>query len=316
MMKIIELSYPHTLAEEHLPNTVCAIGFFDGVHQGHQQVIQTAVMEAQKREMESAVITFHPHPSVVLKQGQQHVKYITPLREKQEILQQLNVDRLYVITFNKKLSSLLPEEFIHHFIIGLNIKHVVAGFDFTYGHKGLGNMENIDQFSKGFFTHTTIAKIKNNNEKISSTNIRRLLKSGNISHVNTLLGRPFRTTGKVIKGDERGRTIGYPTANIEVNRDVLLPSPGVYAVQVSTGNNTYNGMANLGIRPTFETEQHELSLEVHLLDFADNLYGTELMVDWFSFIREEQKFQSVEDLINQIEQDELEVREYFKKQIR
>lgn len=312
MMKIIELSYPHTLNVESIPPTAGAIGFFDGIHRGHQQVIKTAVNFAQKNEMESAVITFHPHPSVVLNKDQQHIKYITPRREKVEILKQLNVDRLYIIAFNKQLSSLFPEEFIDHFMIGLNIKHVVAGFDFTYGYKGQGNMKNIDEFSKGFFTHTTISKIENNNEKISSTKIRLLLSKGLITDVNTLLGRPLRTIGRVISGDERGRTIGYPTANIDVNEDALLPSSGVYAVQVIINNKNYYGMANLGLRPTFQTDQHEPSLEVHVLDFKGNLYGTELIVDWISFIRDEQKFQSVDELMNQLKKDESRIRMFFK----
>src|SRR5690625_2151358 len=144
--------------------------------------------------MESAVITFHPHPSVVLKKGTKHVKYIAPMSEKKAILESLDVDRLYVITFNKPLSSLSPEVFIDHFITGLNIKHLVAGFDFTYGYKGKGNMENIAQFTKGHFTYTTIPKVEYQGEKISSTKIRQYMENGNIQAVNTLLGRDRKST--------------------------------------------------------------------------------------------------------------------------
>src|SRR5690625_3962912 len=216
MMETIELTYPHSLTEANLPETVCAIGFFDGVHRGHQQVIQTAITEAKNKRMESAVITFHPHPSVVLQNGHGEVKYITPLREKQEILQKLHIDRLYIITFDKQLSSLLPEKFINHFIIGLNIKHVVAGFDFSYGYKGQGNMQTIEKYSKCFFTHTTIDKVESQGEKISSTKIRQCLHNHQIEDANALLGRPFKTSGTVVVGDKRGHTIGYPTANIDM----------------------------------------------------------------------------------------------------
>src|SRR5690625_826388 len=131
-MKIIKLSYPHQLVKEKIPETVCAIGFFDGVHLGHQKVIKTAVQYAKEHDLQSAVLTFFPHPKVVLSNGEQTVKYITPPIEKQRALKQLGVDCLYTVTFNKDLSSLLPKQFIDHFIIGLNIKHLVAGFDFTY----------------------------------------------------------------------------------------------------------------------------------------------------------------------------------------
>src|SRR5699024_2637469 len=137
-MRTIKLTYPHILTIEELPETERAIGFFDGIHKGHQKVIKTAIKTTKANQMESGVITFHPHPSVVLDKEQPQVKYITPMRRKQEILQQLGVDRLYVISFNHELASLTPQQFIDHFIIGLNIKHLVAGFDFTYGHKGQG----------------------------------------------------------------------------------------------------------------------------------------------------------------------------------
>src|SRR5699024_2847428 len=129
------------LHKEELPETVSAIGFFDGIHKGHQKVIKTAVKKAKENNMESAVITFHPHPTVVLKKNIGDVKYITPLEEKQEIIKSLNVDRLYIITFNKELSKLSPKEFVKHFLLNLHIKHVVAGFDYSYGFKGEGTME-------------------------------------------------------------------------------------------------------------------------------------------------------------------------------
>ncbi|WP_164668953.1 riboflavin biosynthesis protein RibF [Virgibacillus doumboii] len=310
-MRTIELTYPHSLLLDDLPETVAAIGFFDGIHKGHQKVIKTAVSKAKEDNMESAVITFHPHPSVVLKKDTQHVKYITPLRQKQEILQKLDVDRLYIITFNKELSSLEPQQFIDHFIIGLKIKHLVAGFDFSYGHKGKGNMEVIKDHARGSFEYTTIGKVEMDDVKISSTKIREFLQNGKVEQANQFLGRALTVHGIVVEGDKRGRKIGYPTANIEVNPDALLPKPGIYAVKVLYKNEVYEGMASLGYNPTFTPERNNLSAEVNIFDYNNDLYGEELQVEWHRYIRDEVKFNSAEELIDQIADDEKRIRNYF-----
>ncbi|MFD2628429.1 riboflavin biosynthesis protein RibF [Oceanobacillus kapialis] len=310
-MRTFELTYPHSMVLNELPETVSAIGFFDGIHKGHQKVIQTAVNEAKDRGMESAVITFHPHPSVVLKKDVQHVKYITPIREKQEILQKLDVDRLYIIQFNKELAALSPQAFVDHFLKGLHIKHVIAGFDFSYGHKGKGNMQTIEEHANGVFSTTQVDKVVLDGEKISSTKIRSLLKEGRLEEVTNLLGRPLSVSGTVVKGDQRGRTIGYPTANISVNEEVLLPKVGVYAVKVLYKHEVYEGMASLGFKPTFTDQLEEPVLEVNIFDYNNDLYGEELRVEWHSFIREEKKFTGVEALVNEIAADENKVRRYF-----
>ncbi|MFD1850338.1 bifunctional riboflavin kinase/FAD synthetase [Oceanobacillus bengalensis] len=310
-MRTFELTYPHSLVLEEIPNTVTAIGFFDGIHQGHQKVIHTAIKEAKNRNMESAVISFHPHPSVVLKKGTHDVKYLTPVKEKKEILRSLGVDRLYIIEFNPELSKLSPQEFIDHFIIGLNIKHLVAGFDYTFGFKGSGNMTNISDYTRGEFTFTTISEVTMGGEKVSSTRIRGLLKSGQVDEANKLLGRAFKLDGIVIRGDRRGREIGYPTANIQVNPDTILPRSGIYAVKVLYKNETYEGMANIGTNPTFTADREDLSIEVNIFDYNNDLYGEALYVEWYKFMRDEEKFSSAEALIEQMELDEKNIRAYF-----
>ncbi len=310
-MRTIELSYPHTIKQETLPETVCAIGFFDGIHKAHQQVIGTAVAAAESKGMESAVITFHPHPSAVLQKTKQHVKYITPLQEKQKILQQMNVDRLYIIRFNETLAALSPQEFIDHFIIGLHIKHLVAGFDFSYGHKGQGNMKLIASQTRGEFTYETIDKLTSGNEKISSTKIRELLGTGAVGKVNQLLGRPFTVTGTVIHGDKRGREIGFPTANLRINSEAMLPKTGVYAVKAVYLGTHYEGMASLGTNPTFTPDLEQPRVEVNIFDFDKEIYGETLQVEWYQFIRDEEKFDQVDALIKQIDDDEKNIRSYF-----
>lgn len=310
-MQTIELSYPKSIPSDELTEAVCAIGFFDGIHRGHQKVIKTAVKEAKSRDLRSVVITFHPHPSVVLNENVKNVNYITPLKEKQSILQKLDVDRLYIIKFNKELSKLPAKDFIDHFIIGLHIKHVVAGFDFTYGHKGKGNMENISNYDQDYFTTTIVKKIEDSNEKISSTRIRDLLTRGRIKEANDLLGRKLSISGYVIEGDKRGRTIGYPTANVDVSKDTFLPQIGVYAVTIKHKNTYYEGMANLGVKPTFEPEEKEPTLEVFLFGFDKNIYGEEIIVEFCAFIRDEKKFSGIDELVKQLENDEKNIKGLF-----
>lgn len=239
------------------------------------------------------------------------MQYITPLRQKQEILQQMNVDRLYIITFSKDLASLSPQDFIDHFIIGLNIQHIVAGFDFSYGHKGEGNMNIIHSHSRGAFFYTTIEKVKLEDEKVSSTKIRSLLSEGNVKKVNKFLGWKLSVYGTVIEGDKRGRTIGFPTANLQVNPEALLPKIGVYAVKVLYKGEVYEGMANLGVKPTFKDSETEPTLEVNIFDYSNDLYGDELQIEWCTYIRDEKKFNGVNELVEQIKADEKQIRNYF-----
>lgn len=310
-MQTIRLTYPDQLIYDPIPKSVAALGFFDGIHKGHQAVINEAVQKAQAEQKESAVITFHPHPSVVLQQSTESIQYITTIEEKEVLLRQMGVDRLYIITFNKELSKLSPRQFIEHFIINLRIEHVVAGFDFTFGHKGTGNMENIDSFGFNEYTTTVIDKIELQNEKISSTNIRKNLKIGNIEEVNTLLGRPYEASGTVIAGDKRGRLLGFPTANIQVNHLKLLPKQGVYAVKIIVGDKMYEGMANLGVKPTFVEGESQPTLEVFIFDFDREIYGENVTVYWYDYVRDEKKFNGVDEIVQQLKTDEQQIRSFF-----
>lgn len=315
-MNIIYLSYPDQLEKEQLTDTVAAIGFFDGIHKGHQKVIQTAIDLAKKEQKESAVISFHPHPSVVLKNSTDNIRYITTLEEKESLLAEMGVDRFYVITFNRELSQLSPEAFVEHFIIGLNISHLVAGFDYTFGHKGAGNMNNIGEMTKGRFKTTVIDKLTNDDEKISSTSIRQLLADGLVHRIPNLLGRVYETKGVVVKGDNRGGSkLGFPTANLNIVKDKFLPKQGVYAVKVCIDGNVYNGMANLGVVPTFTDGRRDPKVEVYIFDFNEDIYGKEIIVEWYQFVREEKKFSGIEEIVAQLKSDEKNIREFFAKQL-
>ncbi|MCP8616478.1 bifunctional riboflavin kinase/FAD synthetase [Salirhabdus salicampi] len=310
-MRVYNLQYPHNLQQNEMPATTLAIGYFDGVHRGHQEVIETAKHIAEQKGHSSGVMTFHPHPSVVLNKGQQTVHYITPIEDKLQQIEQLGIDYVYVVNFNETLAKLLPEQFVEHFLIQLNVQHVVAGFDFTYGFKGQGNMKTIKDHGKGQFTHTTVQKIAEGDEKISSSLIRNKIVKGEMEQASSLLGRPYRIKGKVVTGDQRGRTIGFPTANIDVLPDYIIPKMGVYAVGIKWKNNYYYGMANIGYKPTFQQFEDKPSIEVFIFDFSANLYNEMLHVDLYHFIREETKFNGVDQLVEQLHADESNIRRYI-----
>lgn len=313
-MKVITVHHPHSFSSADFPPLSMALGYFDGVHKGHQKVINTAVMEAEKRNLNSAVMTFDPHPSVVLGRKHKHVHYITPLQDKIKLMETLGVDYLFIVRFTSDFANLHPQEYVDQYIINMNVKHVSAGFDFTYGKLGKGNMETLQFHSRGEFTYTTVHKLTDHDEKISSTAIRKALSDGETAKVSNLLGRYYTTSGTVIHGDKRGRKIGFPTANIELSDDYITPKIGVYAVRLYVQNQWHNGVANLGYKPTFNNpEDKALSIEVHIFDYSSSIYGEEVTVEWYNYIRSERKFDGIEHLIAQIEKDKQQAVAYFQK---
>lgn len=301
-MEVINLQHPHQIS--NMPPSACALGYFDGVHLGHQKVIIEAKQTAIKLGLKSAVMTFDPHPSVVLGKSVQHVEYISPLNDKIKLLEDLGIDYVFIVNFSLEFAHLLPQEFIDFYIIGLNIKHVVAGFDFSYGRMGKGTMETLPFHSRNQFSYTVVSKLTNEGEKIGSTLIRTLIADGKMEKIPSFLGRFYQTTGKVIHGDKRGRTIGFPTANIELKEDYLLPPLGVYAVKILVKDKWYNGVCNIGFKPTFKLEKdNKPSIEVHIFDFNQDIYGQTVHVEWHKFIRKEQRFNGIDELVQQIQID-------------
>ncbi|MGM7720414.1 bifunctional riboflavin kinase/FAD synthetase [uncultured Metabacillus sp.] len=310
-MKLIKLSQPHHFNKDDFDEMVLALGYFDGVHKGHQKVILKAKEIADRLGRKSAVMTFNPHPLVVLR-NQKEIDYITPLEEKIHLISQLNVDILFVVEFTKEFAALLPQQFVDDYIINLNVKHVVAGFDFTYGHLGKGTMETMPFHSREQFLQTTVEKQTDRDRKISSSLIREVIRSGDVSYAHNLLGRPHTVTGTVIHGDKRGRTIGFPTANIDVPDIYLMPPTGVYAVSALINGQEYKGMCNIGYKPTFNKEKAaKPSIEVHIFDFQQDIYDQTISISWFKRIRSEQKFNNVEELISQIAKDKAAVEQFF-----
>jgi riboflavin kinase / FMN adenylyltransferase len=313
-VKIITVHHPHSFSSDDFPPMVMALGYFDGVHKGHQRVIKTAVEKARERIVHSAVMTFDPHPSVVLGHKHKHIHFITPLEDKKEIIEGLGVDYLFVVRFTSEFASLLPQEFVDQYIIDLNVVHAVAGFDYSYGRMGKGTMETLPFHSREIFTSTTVPKLTEEEDKVSSTKIRDCLREGKINSATKLLGRPYRMKGTVIHGEKRGRKIGFPTANIELAHDYLTPKNGVYAVRMKIYDKWYDGVCNAGFKPTFRNpDEYSLSIEVHLFDFHSSIYGEEVYIEWFERIRDEQKFSGIEELITQIQRDKETAMSYFSR---
>nr|WP_186324616.1 bifunctional riboflavin kinase/FAD synthetase [Paenibacillus bovis] len=306
------IHHPHQFQKGEYPELAIALGFFDGVHMGHQKVISTATSIAKENNWKSAVMTFDPHPSVVLGKGKKPVQYITPLEDKIKFINTLGVDYLFVIRFTSAFSSLEPEEFVDQYLINLNVKHVIAGFDYSYGKFGKGNMELLPKHSKGNFDVTTISKLEKNNEKISSTAIRQLINNGDMQGARKLLGRYYITEGTVVNGDKRGRTIGFPTANVALEGDYLTPKGGIYSVKFFVSGKWENGVCNVGYNPTF-TDRKQLSIEVFILDYNQYIYGEKVAIEWHERIRDELKFENVDDLIAEMNKDVETARDYFKK---
>ncbi|MGE7982582.1 riboflavin biosynthesis protein RibF [Solibacillus sp. NPDC093137] len=314
-MNVIHLKYPHQLAQEIEKEAYSlAIGFFDGVHKGHQAVIEAAKQKAEQLNIKSAVMTFDPHPSIVLGRRNEKVFYITPLPQKLDTLKKLNIDTVFVVNFTSDFAKLTPEEFIKYFIVDLNVQHVTAGFDFSFGAYGKGNMELMEQLSNGRYGVTAIEKQQDAVEKISSTRIRQALQDGEMEQARNLLGRAFEVPGIVVHGDKRGRTMGFPTANVQAMEGCYIPATGVYAVKILVQNKWYDGVCNVGYKPTFNNpEEKQLSIEVHILNFNKNIYGEEVVVGWYKRIRSERKFNGIEALIEQIELDKQQAIAYFEQ---
>lgn len=313
-MEVIKLNFPLNIDKTTLPPLSMALGYFDGVHLGHQKVITEAKRQAEKKGYHSAVMTFDPHPSVVLGKTNKHVQYITPLSNKIKLIEELGIDYLFIVHFTPAFANLLPQEFIDQYVIDLNVKHVVAGFDYSYGRMGKGTMEILPFHSREKFTFTVVDKLTSSgNEKVSSTRIRQYLKDGRTAELPELLGRFYKTAGTVIHGDKRGRTIGFPTANVETNEEYILPPLGVYAVKIKINENWHEGVCNVGYKPTFNKEALRISVEVNIFNFDKDIYGEHVIVEWHKYLRKEQKFSGINDLVAQIEKDKQNAIQYFNK---
>lgn len=294
-----KLSYP-----------IISVGRFDGVHKGHQNILKKMNDIALEKGGQKVIVTFDPGPEEVLfEKNKDEIKLLSTLDEKIELLNKFGVDYLIIIPFSLAFSHTTSFDFVKTILVDqLYIKEFVMGYDNRYGYGRSGDFRLMNKLAKTYqFLVTEVAMEDVRKFNVSSIRIRKYLSEGNISAANKFLGYPYQMSGLVVKGNQIGRTIGFPTANIEVKekyRHKLMPS-GVYIVEVIVNNKKLFGMANIGYRPTIRMQKHELTAEVNIFNFSQDIYETEISIHFLEKIREEQKFDSVKELKEQLAKDKI-----------
>ncbi|MCP9767634.1 bifunctional riboflavin kinase/FAD synthetase [Lacihabitans sp. LS3-19] len=285
-------------------NAIVTTGTFDGVHIGHQLIIKRLIEKAKEMGGESVLLTFWPHPRLIISPNENNLKLLTTIDEKTAILETLDIDHFIVLPFSREFSELSSEKYISEILLdGLGTKAMVIGYDHRFGKNREGGIDYLKKHAERFKIEIEeISRQEIENITISSTKIRNAILDGNIVVANELLGRPYSFSGPVVKGRQLGRTIGFPTANIQIQKKYkLIPKNGVYATFVYLRGQKYSGIMNIGNRPT--VEGHGRSQEVHIFDFSDDIYGETVKIEILDFIREEIKFENVDKLVEQIELD-------------
>jgi riboflavin kinase/FMN adenylyltransferase len=287
-----------------------ALGSFDGVHRGHQEVILRAVATAHRDGIASAVVTFQPHPMRVLAPDRAPLELSSPAR-RAALVAELGPDELVLVRFTRELASLEAVDFIEDVLVdGLDARHVVVGENFRFGHGAAGTPELLaDEGRRHGFTVETVPLLEIDGETISSSRIRRLLAAGDMEHAARLLGRWPWVEGAVVPGDRRGRTLGYPTANLAPFPRSVLPSRGVYAGYAHLPGRSRPAAISVGYNPTFTDERRRVRIEGHLLDFDEDIYGSPIRLELRARLRDELRFDSIDELVAQMGRDVAATRE-------
>lgn len=289
---------------EHHPNTVLTIGTFDGIHLGHQEILKKLFERSIFHNARSFLITFDPHPRKVISKAD-NLKILSTPKEKEVILGKMGLENLFVINFTKEFSQQQPIDFFTNFVINkIGLKEIVIGHDHKFGKGREGTSDTLKTLSKKFnFDISMVDEFNFCGELVSSTKIRQALINGNVKQANSFLGRNYSFSGTVISGDKRGRSLGFPTANIKLNNsDKLLPGLGIYAAQVKIGDEIHFGLLSIGRRPTFYVNG-EIVPEVYIYDFDKDIYDQQITINLLEKIRKEEKFSSSEELIAQMHKD-------------
>lgn len=288
-------------------NPIVTLGNFDGVHLGHQAIFRKVKEEAQKNNGEAVVITFEPHPLKVLS-PQNCPPLLTPFRKKVMLIEKSGIETVLCIEFTLGFSKISPFDFIKNILIEkVKVKKIVVGYNYHFGRKQRGDVEILKQACKLFQVDVEVMEpLRMGSTTVSSSRIRELIKEGEVEEASKLLGRNYPVIGKVVQGAKRGQTLGFPTANLEISEE-LYPKKGVYAVEVVWNQQLLNGLANVGMNPTFLPDQAKegtpLSIEVYILNFHQDLYGEEIQINFKKRIRDETRFNSPSELMEQIRKD-------------
>lgn len=293
------------IKEYNNKKSVVTIGTFDGVHIGHKKILERIIFNAKELNCESVVLTFFPHPRMVL-QDNSVVQLLNTVNEKRILLEKTGIDNLIIHPFNQEFSRLTAEEFVKEILVNqLNIQKIIIGYDHRFGRNRTADINDLIVFGKEYgFEVEQISAQEINDNAVSSTKIRNSILDGNITLANNYLGYNYFFSGIVVKGKQLGRTIGFPTANIKINEDYkLIPKNGVYIVKSNYDKKTIFGLMNIGTRPTVDGTNQ--TIEVFFLDFDKTIYDETLTIEIIEFIRDEQKFDSLNDLKNQINEDKI-----------
>lgn len=296
-----------------LCKAVATIGMFDGVHIGHSQIFEKLTSTARSEGGESIAITFDTHPRMVLQHDAYKLKFINSYQEKINLIESMGVDHLVFLPFTREFSQQTTSDFVKEFLINkLHIRTLIVGYDNRFGNKENNNFDELYKLSLQYGFEIVQAEVKTIGDiAVSSTKIREALDQGNIRLANQLLGYEYRLSGKVVMGNQIGQRIGFPTANIDLENDFkLIPSIGVYAIKVEWNKIIFNGMLNIGIRPTLNI--NKLSIEAHLFDFNKDIYGQYISVFFVEKIRDEQRFNGLDELVVQLKKDKETAKEILK----
>ncbi|MBI5640157.1 MAG: bifunctional riboflavin kinase/FAD synthetase [Nitrospirae bacterium] len=288
-------------------NSIITLGNFDGLHLGHQELIKMIISRARETDGTSLVVTFRPHPLKILA-PEKCPPLISIYEEKIRLFERLGIDVLVKIPFNVDFSTMPPRDFVKNILCDmLGAKEIYVGYNYRFGKGREGNIQMLKKLGEELgFTVREVEQISIGSEVISSTKIRQLLKDGEVEHASRLLGRSYAITGIVVRGDGRGKGLGFPTANI-VPKHMIIPANGVYAVRLFVRDRLYDGIANIGLRPTFSKET--LTVEVNIFNFNEDIYSEEVSLFFISRIREEKKFHGAGELVRQIEKDLIKAKE-------
>ncbi len=309
-MEIIKLRIDEPV-ERIDEGVVIALGFFDGIHLAHMELINKVIEIGKKNNKKTGVVTFHPHPAFVLNKNY-ITTFLTPLEVKADILSEIDIDYLFIVEFDMQTALLNHTQFVETYLLPLNVTTVVAGYDNRYGYGGEGNINTISADSNGVIDTFEVEEKKYNGHKIGSTLIRNMIEVGNVSEVSNLLGRHYSVDGFITHGRGRGKTIGLPTANLAMKYPYKVPKSGVYAVKVYHENSELTGICNIGHNPTFNYNVN-MTIEVNIFDFAEDIYGDYMRVEFIERIRDEQKFNGIDELLAQIDKDKEKAREILRK---
>lgn len=276
---------------------------FDGIHLGHQSIINQLLKKGNESDYETAILTFWPHPRFVFNPNED-LKLLNTVEEKSQLIEKLGIDYLFLKEFDENFRNLTGEEFVKQILVEkLNVKYLIVGYDHSFGKNKSGNFELLQKLSKELdFEVEQMEAINIHNKTISSTKVRNALLDGKIKDANEMLGYPYSLTGKVVDGKKLGRTIGFPTANIETETIKLLPQKGAYIVEVWHKDQFYKGMLSIGTNPTVNGEK--LTVEVNILNFNEDIYNQKIKIVFRDFLHEEIKFESLEKLIERLEEDQ------------